>query len=85
MFYVYMLKGRENHIYIGYTCDLRKRLKEHQEGHTYTTRRFLPIQLVYYEAYQSKKDALQREKHLKQYGNSLTHLKKRIQNSFNGK
>lgn len=85
MFYVYMLKGRGNHIYVGYTCDLKKRMKEHQEGKTYTTARFRPLQLVYYEAYQSKKDALQREKSLKQYGNSLGHLKKRIQNSLNEK
>ncbi len=82
MYYVYVLKslGLKDKIYIGYTSDLNKRLKEHMTGKNYTTARILPVELVYYEAYKSKMDAQSREKQLKQYGNALGHLKKRIKN-----
>ena len=82
MYYVYVLKslGLKDKIYIGYTSDLNKRLKEHITGKNYTTARILPVELVYYEVYKSKMDAQNREKQLKQYGNALGHLKKRINN-----
>lgn len=38
--------------------------------------------LVYYEAYLAQEDAVEREKHLKQYGQARTHLKKRITYSW---
>ena len=83
MYYVYLLKDpNSNWIYIGYTSDLSKRLKEHNEGKTQTTRKFSSIDLIYYEAYKSAKDAMEREKKLKQYGNSLGILKKRINESL---
>ena len=83
MCYVYLLKDpNSDWIYIGYTSNLRRRLKEHREGQTQTTRRFSSIQLVYYEAYKSAEDAQERERKLKQYGNSLGILKKRIKKSL---
>ena len=83
MYYVYLLKDpNSDWIYIGYTSNLRRRLKEHREGQTQTTRRFSSIQLVYYEAYKSAEDAQERERKLKQYGNSLGILKKRIKKSL---
>ena len=57
-------------------------MKEHNEGENYTTAKLLPIELVYYEAYKSKKDTREREKQLKQHGNALSFLKKRIRNSL---
>lgn len=82
MHYVYVLKSLrlKDKIYIGYTSDLKKRLAEHMMGKNYTTARILPVELVYYEAYKSKMDAQNREQQLKQYGNALGHLKKRIRN-----
>jgi len=53
-------------------------------GKSYTTKRFLPMQLVYYEAYSCKKDAMAREKMLKQYGSSLQKLKSRIKKCLEG-
>lgn len=83
MYYVYFLKDPGSEwIYIGYTSDLKRRLKEHEEGKTQTTRKFSSIELVYYEAYRSSEDAKDREKKLKQYGNSLGILKKRINRSL---
>lgn len=82
MHYVYVLKSLrlKDKIYIGYTSDLKKRLAEHMMGKNYTTARILPVELVYCEAYKSKMDAQNREQQLKQYGNALDHLKKRIRN-----
>jgi len=51
-------------------------------GKSYTSKRILPIELIYYEAFKSKMDAQNREQHLKQYGNALGHLKKRISRSL---
>lgn len=84
MYYVYILRSLkfENKIYIGYTSNLKKRLKEHNSGTNYTTRRILPVELLYYEAFRSKIDAQNRERKLKHYGNSLDHLKRRMFNSL---
>lgn len=51
-------------------------------GKSYASKRILPVELVYYEAYKSKMDAQNREQRLKQYGNSLGHLRKRISRSL---
>jgi len=78
-FYVYLLKTkRDGSIYIGYTSNLHKRLEEHREGKIYSTKKMLPIELIYFEAYSSKKTAFEREKRLKHYGSALRHLKLRI-------
>ena len=80
MYYIYILKSHryEDKIYIGFTTDLKRRIMEHKNGKNVATRRLLPVELVYYEAYRSKKDAKNREYRLKQYGNALSHLKRRI-------
>jgi len=84
MFYVYLLKDpKSKWIYIGFTSNLKQRLIQHKEGNTQTTRKFSSIDLVYYEAYTSEKDARKRERMLKHYGNSLGQLKKRISDSIN--
>ncbi|MBI2109494.1 MAG: GIY-YIG nuclease family protein [Parcubacteria group bacterium] len=60
MYYVYVIKkkSRYGEFYIGYSTDLRGRLKEHAVRKN---------DLVYYEAYKHKKDAYIREKQLKKY------------------
>lgn len=78
-FYVYLLKGKSNgSIYIGCTSNLHKRLGEHKKGKIYSTKKILPVELIYFEAYNSKKAAFEREKRLKHYGSALRHLKLRI-------
>jgi len=73
MYYVYILKNKNQKLYIGYTTDLRRRLKEHKKKTN--------IELIYYEAYKAKKDAIIREKQLKKYKSAWGHLKRRIKNS----
>ena len=77
-FYVYLLRGKAGGIYIGCTADIDRRLQEHREGKNCSTKKILPVELVYFEAYKSSKDAFEREKHLKYYGSALRNLKLRL-------
>ena len=72
MYYVYVLKIKYGKLYIGYTGDLRRRLKEHKTK--------IP-ELIYYEAYKNKEDATKRERQLKHYKSAWGYLKKRIAKS----
>jgi putative endonuclease len=65
-YYVYILQSIKNKdLYIGYTIDLRKRLKEHNRGLNFSTKPHIPWQLIFFEAYRNKEDAKRREKYLK--------------------
>ena len=76
MYYVYILKHpTEDRIYIGFSTDLRSRIKVHKTEHS-------QWRLAYYEAYASEADARARERRLKQYGNVQQLLKKRIMSSL---
>jgi len=48
-------------LYIGYTNDLKRRLKEYNNKMSRSTKGRAPFKLVYYEAYLTKKDAEKRE------------------------
>jgi putative endonuclease len=64
--YVYILRSlKDNKFYVGYTVDLRKRLKEHQQRIVTSTKSRVPFELIFYEAYRNKYDAIRREKYLK--------------------
>jgi len=83
MYYVYLLKSQKSHwFYIGCTSNLKKRLKEHNDGESFSTKIYLPVKLIYYEAYISKSDAYEREKYLKQYGSGLRNLKDRLKGTL---
>ena len=79
MHYVYILKSKKDgQLYIGQTSDLRKRLNEHNDGKSLSTKSRIPFELIYYEAYQNSLLAKQREYKLKNFGQSYYQLKKRI-------
>ncbi|MEK7505885.1 MAG: GIY-YIG nuclease family protein [Patescibacteria group bacterium] len=85
MFYVYVLKSKvDGSIYVGYTNDLKRRLVEHNERRNRSTKHKAPFQLVYYEAYNSRADARNREDNLKRHSGALIHLKRRAKNSMEG-
>ena len=65
MYYVYFLAMDNGQIYTGSTSDLDRRLAEHYAGKSPTTGKYLPLQLLGYEAYSIKTDATRREKYLK--------------------
>ena len=65
--YAYIVKCADGTLYTGYTNDLAKRMKAHNEGKgaKYTrTRR--PVELIYYEEFGTKEEAMSREWHIKQ-------------------
>ena len=83
MFYVYILKSKKDgKCYIGSTNDLKRRFVEHNKGKIFSTKYRKPLVLVYYEAFLSEKDARKREQTLKNYGQGITNLYKRISNSL---
>lgn len=66
MFYTYVLfSEKDRKQYIGYTSNLRKRIKEHFSGASFATKSRLPLKLIFYEAFLDQKDALRREKYFK--------------------
>ena len=71
MHYTYILKCKDNTYYTGYTTDLEKRLKAHNEGKgaKYTRGRG-PVELVYYEEHEEKTYAMRREWEIKQLSRS---------------
>ena len=74
MFYVYLIRNQETkELYIGYTENLERRLKEHKDKNP---------DLLYYEAYKTRGDAQDRERKLKQRGQSVRWLKSRIKHSL---
>lgn len=66
--YTYMVECSDGSFYTGWTNDLEKRIKAHNEkrGAKYTRSR-TPVRLVYYEAFTEKQDAMRREYEIKQY------------------
>ncbi|MBE9578923.1 MULTISPECIES: GIY-YIG nuclease family protein [Moraxella] len=67
MFWVYILQCSDDSFYVGHSDDLQKRLYEHETGlfstcYTFNKR---PIQLVFTEQFESRENALARERQLK--------------------
>jgi putative endonuclease len=67
MNYTYILKCCDGSLYTGWTTDLKKRVKTHNEGKgaKYTKSR-TPVSLVYFEEYETKQEAMKREYYIKQ-------------------
>ncbi|OHA88550.1 MAG: hypothetical protein A2653_03320 [Candidatus Zambryskibacteria bacterium RIFCSPHIGHO2_01_FULL_43_25] len=82
MFYNYVIESVDGkNLYIGHTSDIRKRLKEHNQGLNSSTKRYGRWYLIYYEACIDRSDALRREKYLKTtQGGRL--LKRRLKEYF---
>lgn len=67
MNYVYILRCSDDSLYTGWTNNLEKRIKAHSNGKgaKYTKAR-LPVELVYFEEYENKIEAMRREYAIKQ-------------------
>ena len=85
MFYTYVLlcldKNSDISFYIGSCQDLKARYNKHEAGYVKSTKRFVKLGLIYYEACLSRKDALIREKQLKT-GFGRGYLKRRLKSSI---
>ena len=64
--YVYVLRSlAEQQFYVGLTNNLSSRIDTHNAGLVSSTKRRVPLELVYWEGCLNRNDAAQREKYLK--------------------
>ena len=80
MYYVYMLKSKSFKpiTYVGYTNDLKKRIKLHNSGKGAKFTRGRKWLLIYKEKYKSKKEAISREYYIKKNRS----LRKKIKENY---
>ena len=67
MNYTFILKCKDGSLYTGWTNNLEKRVKDHNDGKgaKYTKSR-RPVTLVYHEEFETKEEAMRREYAIKQ-------------------
>ena len=67
MNYTYIVRCRDGSLYTGWTNNLEKRIKDHNNGRgaKYTKSR-RPVLLAYYEEFATKEEAMRREWEIKQ-------------------
>lgn len=64
--YTYLLECADGTLYCGWTNDLEKRVRDHNQGRgAKYTRSRRPVRLVYFEEFDSREEAMSREWHLK--------------------
>ena len=69
-FFIYILQSeKDGSYYIGYSEDLEKRIKDHNCERARYTRHKIPWKLVYQEKFDTKTEAIKRERFLKKQQN----------------
>jgi putative endonuclease len=82
MYFVYILQSnRDKKLYTGRTENLELRLGEHNLGKVKSTKNRKPLELIYYEAYKDKQDAIDRELFLKS-GRGREVIKRQLKKSI---
>ena len=82
MFYVYVIQSKKDtKWYTGFTDNLQRRFKEHNNGKIFSTKGRGPFELIYYEVCINKQDARAREIYLKP-GMGKRYLKNRLKRSL---
>ncbi len=67
MNYTYILRCKDGTYYTGWTNHIEKRVKAHNQGKgAKYTRARRPVELVYYEVFDTKEEAMRREWEIKQ-------------------
>ena len=84
MYYTYVLQSeKDSKFYMGFTKDLKQRFNEHEKGLVESTKNRRPLNLIYYEACLSQKDATKREKYFKTYHGRMF-VKRRLESYLTG-
>ena len=65
MFFTYVLQSDKNRYYTGHTSNLEKRLSEHNDGMTKSTKSASSWKVIYSKEFQTRSEAMQHEKWLK--------------------
>ena len=82
--YVYVLRSaKDGQFYVGLTRNLRARLLAHNNGQVASTKRRVPLELIYWEGCLNESDAARREKHLKSAWGKR-HIKGRLRQYLTG-
>jgi len=77
---VYVMESeKDGDLYVGYTRDVEKRVKEHNKGEVWSTKGRLPMKLIYWEGCINRQDATRREKYLKTAWGKR-YIKERVRN-----
>jgi len=69
MFYVYMIRSipYPDQTYVGFSADLKTRIKAHNHGQSPHTSKYKPWNLITYLAFNEKSTAMAFEKYLKSH------------------
>ncbi len=68
MYYVYILESEGyEHFYIGYSANVYRRIREHNQGKVFWTKKYRPWKLIYQERFKNKNEAIKREKYFKSH------------------
>lgn len=66
MYFLYIIKSyKKNRYYIGSSSDPAKRLAEHNNGYTKSTKPYRPWEIIYTESFRTKQEACKKEWYLK--------------------
>jgi putative endonuclease len=66
MFNAYVIKSiRTTFLYKGHCENLQERLKQHNAGQTQSTRPHLPFEIIHFEEFPTRAEAIKREKYFK--------------------
>jgi putative endonuclease len=65
-YHFYILKSQNfDRYYLGQTSNLKSRLQRHNRGEMFSTKPYLPWDLIYYETFRTRGQAMARERFLK--------------------
>ena len=66
MYYTYVLRSlKDKKLYTGFTNNLKRRLKQHHNGLCESTKNRVPFEMIYFEKFEDRSDAANREKFFK--------------------
>ena len=65
MWFVYILRLKNNSLYSGLTNDLKRRVQDHNLGECLATKDLKPVKLIWCSGFHSKKLAVKFERYLK--------------------
>ena len=81
VYFVYVIRSLNfDYSYVGHTKDLKQRMIEHNKGKTRSNKAYKPFNLVYFEDYKTRLEAVKREKYFKS-GSGRELLKKILKNA----
>jgi len=66
VYHVYILRSRKDKkLYVGHTTDLERRIRAHNSRRVSSTRHRTPLDLIYSEEFQTRGEAIRKERYLK--------------------